>query len=57
MVSFMVQCSCVDPFLGLRYHEMSLDTGAQTMRLGWAGPVSLVHGSATLTGCFLLVTA
>ena len=31
---------------------MSLDSGAQTIRLGGAGPVSHLHGGATLTGCF-----
>jgi len=47
----MIHFSCVVLFLGLQYHEMSLDAGAQTIRLGWAGPVSLLHGRAALTGC------
>lgn len=50
----MIQFSSVVLFLGLQYHEMSLDTGAQTTRLGWAGPVSYVLGGMTLTGCFFL---
>jgi hypothetical protein len=49
----MIRFSFIVLFLGLQYHEMNLDTGAQTMRLGWAGPVSYVLGGMTLTGCFL----
>jgi len=51
---FIIRFSFIVLFLGLQYHEMSLDTGAQTIRLGWAGPVSRLHGSAVLTGCFFL---
>ena len=49
----MIQFSGIVLLLGLQYHEMSLDAGAQTIRLGWVGPVSSLHGSAALTGCFL----
>jgi len=49
----MIRFSFVVPFLGLRYHELSLASGAQTYRLAWAGPVSFLHGCALLTGCFL----
>ena len=49
----MIRVSFVVLFLDLQYHEMNLASGAQTIRLGWAGPVSYLHGRATLTGCFL----
>ena len=49
---FMIRVSFVVLFLDLQYHEMNLASGAQTIRLGWAGPVSYLHGRATLTGCF-----
>lgn len=52
-VLFMIGLSIVVLLGGLRYHEGSLDTGAQTIRPGWAGPVSYVLGGMTLTGCFL----
>jgi len=48
----MIYTSIIVLFLGLQYHEMSLASGAQTMRLGGAGPVSHLHGGATPTGCF-----
>jgi hypothetical protein len=48
----MIRVSFVVLFLSLQYHEMNLASGAQTIRLGWAGPVSYLHGRATLTGCF-----
>jgi hypothetical protein len=54
MSEFMIQFSSVVLFLGLQYHEMNLASGVQTFRLGWAGPVSFLHGRAALTGCFLL---
>jgi len=38
--------------LGLRYHEVNLAPGAQTIRLGRAGPVSYLLGGVTLAGCF-----
>jgi len=53
MSGFMIRASFVALFLDLQYHEMNLASGAQTIRLGWAGPVSYLHGRATLTGCFL----
>ncbi len=43
---FMIRFSFVVLFLDLQYHEMNLASGAQTFRLGWVGPVSLLHGSA-----------
>ena len=52
MSGFMIRASFVALFLDLQYHEMNLASGAQTIRLGWAGPVSYLHGRATLTGCF-----
>ena len=55
MSEFMIQFSSVVLFLGLQYHEMNLASGAQTYRLGWAGPVSFLHGRAVLTGCFYSV--
>jgi hypothetical protein len=39
-------------FLGLLYHDKSLGSGVQTIRPGWAGPVSYLLGGMTLTGCF-----
>jgi len=48
----MILFSIIVLFVGLQYHEMSLASGAQTIRLGGAGPVSHLHGGATLTGCF-----
>jgi hypothetical protein len=48
----MIRYSIIVLFLGLQYYERSLDSGAQTYRLGWAGPVSYLHGDAALTGCF-----
>ena len=53
IVLFMIRFSSVVPFLGLRYHKVSLDAGAQTTRSGLAGPVSFLHGRAALAGCFL----
>jgi hypothetical protein len=50
----MIYFSSIVLLLGLQYHEMSLDTGAQTIRLGWAGPVSYVLGGMTLAGRFYL---
>jgi len=55
IVLFMIRFSSVVPFLGLRYHKVSLDAGAQTTRLGWAGPVSFLHGRAALAGCFFVL--
>jgi len=52
IVFLMIQFSIIVLFLGLQYDSMSLDSGAQTNRLGWAGPVSLLYGTAILTGCF-----
>jgi len=54
---FMIRVSFIVLFIGLQYHETNLASGAQTMRLGWAGPVSNVLGGMTLTGqihCFVL---
>jgi hypothetical protein len=48
----MIRYSIIVLFLGLRYYEMNLAPGVQTIRLGGAGPVSHLHGGATLTGCF-----
>jgi hypothetical protein len=45
VVFFMIQFSRVVPFLGLQYHETSLDSRAQTVRLGQARPVSRSLGS------------
>ena len=39
-------------FLGLLYHDMSLSSGAQTIRPGWLGPVSYRLSGLTLTGYF-----
>jgi hypothetical protein len=48
----MIRYSIIVLFLGLRYYEMNLAPGVQTVRLGRAGPVSYLHGDAALTGCF-----
>jgi hypothetical protein len=48
----MIHTSIIVLFLGLLYHDRSLVSGAQTIRPGWAGPVSYLHSGATLTGCF-----
>jgi len=40
-------------FAGLRYYEQTLVSGVQTMRPGWAGPVSVLLGGEGLTGCFV----
>jgi len=40
-------------FVGLQYHQETLISGAQTIRPGWAGPVSVLLGGEGLTGCFL----
>ncbi len=50
----MIRVSSVVLVLGLQYHEMSLDMGAQTIRPRWAGPVSYVLGGMTLAGRFCL---
>ena len=53
----MIRASFVALFLDLQYHEMNLASGAQTIRLGGAGPVSFLHGRATLAGgCALWAT-
>jgi hypothetical protein len=49
----IIHTSILVLFLGLPYHGKSLGSGAQTIRPGWAGPVSYVLGGMTLTGCFL----
>jgi hypothetical protein len=36
----MIHTSILVLFLGSLYHDKSLDSGAQTIRPGWAGPVS-----------------
>jgi hypothetical protein len=49
----MIHTSILVLLLGLLYHDMSLGSGAQTIRPGWAGPVSYLFDDVTLTGCFL----
>jgi len=49
----MIHTSILVLFLGLLYHDKSLVSGVQTIRPGWAGPVSYRLGGLTLTGCFL----
>jgi hypothetical protein len=36
----IIHISILVLFLGLPYHDRSLGSGAQTIRPGWAGPVS-----------------
>jgi hypothetical protein len=52
----MIHTSILVLLLGLLYYDMSLGSGAQTIRPGWVGPVSYLYGDDTLTGCFLLST-
>jgi hypothetical protein len=49
----MIRFSIIVFLLGLQYYEMNLAPGVQTVRLGGAGPVSFLHGRATLAGCLL----
>jgi hypothetical protein len=49
----MILFSIIVLLFGLQYYEMNLAPGVQTVRLGGAGPVSFLHGRATLAGCFL----
>jgi hypothetical protein len=48
----MIRFSIIVFLFGLQYYEMNLAPGVQTVRLGGAGPVSFLHGRATLAGCF-----
>jgi hypothetical protein len=53
LVFFMIQFPRVVPFLGLQYHETSLDSRAQTVRLGQARPVSRSLGSCRSPANFI----
>jgi hypothetical protein len=50
----MIHTSRVVVLLRLPYYGGTLVPGAQTIRPGWAGPVSVLLGGEGLTGCFLL---
>jgi len=49
----MIRTSKLVLFLGLLYHNGTPVSGAQTIRPGRAGPVSILLGDEGLTGCFL----
>ena len=50
----MINTSILVLILGLPYHDVDLVSGAQTVRPGWAGPVSYLFSGVMLTGCFFL---
>jgi len=48
----MICISKLDFSFGLLYYDGALVSGAQTIRPGRAGPVSILLGGEELTGCF-----
>jgi len=48
----MIRISKLVLFAGLLYYDGALVSGAQTIRPGRAGPVSVLLGGEELTGCF-----